>query len=475
LIGIPVMIAEFGLGAFTRRSFPIAMRQVGGPAAEFAGWFAILNASFITMYYITILGWVIGMFVGALGDSSGQEVFGGSTHVPWLGGDGAELGNPTGYFFHMISGWWPVFFVILVWLANVLLVSKGTKTIEFAVKIFVPTMWLAMIGMIIIGLSQEGGMDGVMFLFTPEMSVLKNPEVWQGAMSQMFFTLSLGFGVMTAYASYLPKRSDHTHNAITTSLLNCGFEWIAGVAIFSMLFAFAIEPKASTLAMMFFIVPKGIGSVDPGFQAIGIAFFFLLLIAGLTSSISLVEALVSGMQDKFKIRRSKTLLVAVPFGIIGSVLFALPTIINSSLANNGTLGLTLLDLIDHWAFGYGLLIVGLVECVVIGWFVGPQRLRAHINENSRFKLGVWFDVLIKFIIPLLILGILAWNVINNELKGLYGSDFVENYDSKSGLVTWLHYIAIGVWALVTIGGGILITRAKGENGDRLSADEESAR
>jgi NSS family neurotransmitter:Na+ symporter len=124
-----------------------------------------------------------------------------------------------------------------------LLVSKGTKTIEFAVKIFVPTMWLAMIGMIVIGLSQEGGMDGVMFLFTPEMSVLKKPEVWQGAMSQMFFTLSLGFGVMTAYASYLPKKSDHTHNAITTSLLNCGFEWIAGVAIFSMLFAFAIEPK----------------------------------------------------------------------------------------------------------------------------------------------------------------------------------------------------------------------------------------
>ncbi|PIE23558.1 MAG: sodium-dependent transporter [Planctomycetota bacterium] len=473
LIGIPVMIAEFGIGAYTRRSFPLAMRQVGGAAAEFAGWFAILNASFITMYYITILGWGLGTLFGALGDSTGEVLFGGETFFASVGEGGVSKSNPEGFFYALIRSWQPVLFVVVVWLLNVVLVSRGTKTIEFAVKIFVPTMWLAMIGMIVIGLSQEGGIDGVMFLFTPEMSVLRKPEVWQGAMSQMFFTLSLGFGVMSAYASYLPKRSDHTHNAITTSLLNCGFEWVAGVAIFSMLFAFAIEPEVSTLAMMFFIVPKGIGSVDPGFQVIGVAFFFLLLIAGLTSSISLVEALVSGMQDKFRLRRSKTLMIAVPFGLIGSVLFALPVIVNSQSAG-GVLGLTLLDLIDHWSFGYGLLIVGLVECVVLGWVVGPRRIREHINKNSRFHLGAWFDVLITFVIPALILGILVWNVWNVEIQnGLYGSS--NEYDSEGGLLGSLHYLAIGVWLLVTCGGGLLLTRAKGEEGSHLLASEEGGR
>jgi len=468
VIGIPVMITEFGLGASERKSFPLAMRKAGGTAGEFVGWLAIINAGFISLYYITILGWVIGMGAGAIGDS----IFSGTTDVAWVGSSGAELPNPTGYFFHMISTGWPILFVVIVWGLNWLLVSKGTETIEGAVKVFVPLMWFAMLALVVVGvLVLPGGFEGVKFLFTPKTEVLFNGlEVWQGAMSQMFFTLTLGFGVMTAYASYLPKNSDHSHNAITTSLLNCGFEWIAGVAIFAILFSFSISPKASTLAMMFFIVPKGIGEMGALHYTFGVGFFILLLIAGLTSSISLVEALVSAAGDKFKARRKKTLTIACIVGAIGSMAFALPTIVNKGLEDDGTLGLTLLDLIDHWAFSYGLLIVGLLECLIIGWGMGIHKLREQINSTSKVRLGEWFDWLIKLVIPAIIVFVLTYNIINGEMgdNGLYGKKYVPHYTTSEGslldsVMKNSHWLALVVWLFGVIGVSLVLTMARAEN------------
>ncbi|MCA8968551.1 MAG: sodium-dependent transporter, partial [Planctomycetes bacterium] len=139
LVGMPVMIAEFGLGGMTRKSFPLAMREIGGSFGEFFGWFAILNAGFITMYYITILGWVCGMGIEAVSHPVG-EVFAASstTQIDWLGGSGGTLPNPVGTFFSVVSSWTPVYAVLFVWVLNFLLVSRGTKTIEVAVKVFVP-------------------------------------------------------------------------------------------------------------------------------------------------------------------------------------------------------------------------------------------------------------------------------------------------------------------------------------------------
>ena len=472
LIGIPLMITEFGLGGMFKKSFPMAMRKAGGGFGEFVGWFAILNAGFIAMYYITLLGWVAGMEFLALTQPVG-ETFDGVTKIPWLGGKegGGDYPNPAGAFFNMISTWTPLIGVMVVWALNILLVSRGTKTIEAAVKIFVPAMWIAMLVLIVQGLSLPGGYEGVKFLFTPEPDALLKPQVWQGAMSQIFFTLTLGFGVMTAYASYLPKNSDHTHNALTTSLLNCGFEWIAGIAIFSMLFAFSIAPKASTLSMMFFIVPKGIATLPAGAQVFAIGFFFLLLIAGLTSSISLLEAVVSAAHDKFKAKRMKTLLICSVFGFAGSVCFAIPKVIDNGLVQGGTLGLTLLDLVDHWAFTYGLLIVGLLECIVIGWVMGSEKIKDFVNLNSRIKLGAWFDILLRFVVPGLILFVLVW-VISQE-DGIYGHKAVSGISDTSKWLSYLPLSALLIWAIATTVGAYLLSKAKGHD-DASVAEEEQA-
>jgi NSS family neurotransmitter:Na+ symporter len=458
LIGIPVMILEFGLGHHTGRSFPSSLRQTVGKGGEFLGWFGIINASFIAMYYITILAWVVGMFVGSFG-----TLWQDSVPLPAFGMEAGELPNPYAYFFRMLSNWSAVFFVVIVWFLNVWIVRRGASTIESAVKIFVPLMWLFMIILIVRGISLPHGGHGLYLLFTPNLEVMKKPDVWQGAFSQIFFTLSLGFGIMTAYASYLPKRSDQTNNALITSFLNCGFEYIAGIAIFTILFATTLLPRASTISMMFFIVPEGISRLpggDVGVMAFGLMFFLLLLMAGLSSSISLVEAFTSALVDKFQANRRLFLVLAFFVGGAGSVAFALPHVIDQGLADNGTLGLNLLDLIDHWAFSHGLLIVGLIECILLGWVYGAHKIRKSINEHSRFRLGTGFDLLIKVVIPVLLLFVLSWSIAQEIKNGLYGTSYLQNYTAGWGWLKIVQWLALIVWLVVGVGGAAILTGLK---------------
>jgi len=454
VFGIPVMILEFGLGNFTGRAFPESLHRIAGRKGEFVGWWANLNAGFITMYYITILSWVIGMLFGAFG-----ALWKDSIPVPAFGIAEGDLANPYAYFFHMLSTWKPILYVALVWIFNIIIVRKGAETIESATKVFVPLMWIFMILLIIRGVTLENGMQGIYLLFTPNFEVMKDPSVWQGAFAQTFFSLSLGFGIMTAYASYLPRKSDLTTNSIITSLLDSGFAYIAGLAVFSILFAFAIVPQASTIGMMFFILPQGIGEMpDQSVTVFGVVFFALLLLAGLTSSVSLVEALVSSMRDKFGWSRKRTIAIAAVIGFCGSAIFALPQVVNPGLEDDGTLGLTLLDLFDHWAFSYGLLIIGFCECILVGWFLGADKVRLHLNENSSIKLGAWFDVLIKFVIPLALLVVLGYSVWGEIKDGLFGTSFAENFSEEYGFLRYAPRFALAYWLIICSIAAFLLAR-----------------
>jgi len=448
LIGIPVMILELGAGRFTRRSMPNALYEIAGKRAEVAGWFGALNASVITMYYIAILSWIFGMWMGSLGalwQASPVEAFGLSS---------GELSNSMSYFFNMISSAKPLIFVILIWAANVLIIIKGAKSIEAVVKVFVPLMWVMMIVLIIRGITLPGGLEGILFLFTPDFSVMGDVGIWKGAFSQMFFTLSLGFGIMMAYASYLPRKNDDVLSATTISFLNCSFEYIAGLAIFSLLFAFAIAPKASSVSMIFFVVPEGIAEFPAFVGVFGFLFFTLLLMAGLTSSVSLVESVVLSVIDKFGLPRNKVLIGVFLVGLAGSVLFVLPEVIDPGLNDDGTLGFTLLDLFDHWAFGYGLLICGLLELIILGWLYDIDALLAFINKSSRIKLGARFKFLVRYVLPLVVLSILILSAADEITNGLYGSAM------ETGSYSGLHLLAFAGWIAFSFGGAVLFTVLK---------------
>lgn len=460
-VGIPVMILEFSLGTMTQRAFPEALARLTGKKGEFVGWWSLGSALFITMYYVTILGWAAGMFFGSFGG-----LFEAGATAPFTPMQTpTEAANAQVYFFGLIATWWPLIGVLAIWAINLLVLWKGTTSIEWAVRICLPLMWLFMIILIVRGLTLEGGFSGMMYLFTPDFSGIMEPEVWKGAFSQIFFTLSLGLGTMTAYASYLPKDADATNNSFVVACLNCGFEFIAGIAIFSLLFAFAINPSGgTTLSLSFFAIPQGISGFPTGAKIFGGLFFLLFLMAGVSSSISLIEGPASALIDKLGIERKKALaLVAVP-GIIGSVCFAIPTIIDPNLSSNGTLGLTLLDVLDHWAFNYSLLTVSFLECVMLGWVLGAKKLRAAINQNSTFTLGAWFDVLIKYVIPSLLGVVILWNLFNEFSGDLYGSNYA------LGNFGWIPYLIPIIWFAGTVAIAGYLTFSHSYNSDAGEAD-----
>lgn len=449
VIGIPVMIMEFSLGTMTGRSFPLALRQLVGKKGEFLGWFTAASALFITMYYITILGWALSMMIGAFGGLLTDPAV-----APFTGMTEPTAGpNATVYFFGMISTWQPMISVAVIWALTVLILWRGTATIEAAVRIFVPLMWVFMIVLIIRGVTLPGGTDGVLYLFTPNLDGIRDINVWQGAFAQMFFSLSLGLGTMTAYASYLPKDADQINNSMLVSFLNCGFEYIAGVAIFAMLFVFALNPAGSTLSLSFFVIPQGIAAFPFWVKAFGALFFFLLVIAGLTSAVSLVEGFAAPLIDKLHVSRAKALAMVLVPGVLGSLAFALPYIIDPNVTGNGTLGLTLLDILDHWAFRYALIFSGFMQCILIGWVLGADTLRQAANKYSKFYLGPWFNWLIKLVIPL-ILGYVLVGTLWEDLTqdgGLYGS----LYELQG--FAWLPTVIPLVWLVASLALAVYLT------------------
>ncbi len=453
VLGMPVMMLEFGLGSNSRLSFPLALRKYAGKTGEFFGWFAAAGALFITMYYITILGWAFGMMVGALGSlfeagiSAPFEPFSTPTEAP----------SATVYFFKLISTWVPVLFIAIIWGVNFTILRTGTSSIERAVRIFVPVMWGFMILLAIRGLTLPGGFDGVMYLFTPDFEGIADPAVWRGAFSQMFFSLSVGMGTMTAYASYLPKDADQVNNSMLVSFLNCSFEFLAGVAIFSLLFVFALNPAGSTLSLSFFVIPQGINELSSSpyiVRLFGFLFYLLIVLAGITSSISLIESPAAALIDKFRIKRSKALLLIALPCMVGSFIFALPQVIDAGLSGNGTLGLTLLDLTDHWVFSYTLLIVGLSEVILVGWVLGAENMRQMLNEHAKLKLGRWFTYLVRYFLPALLLVVILSSLAGE--RPLYGSQW------DIGAYTWLPGLVPLVWLIGSLGFAFILTNSKGK-------------
>ncbi len=452
-LGIPVMILELGLGTITGKSFPNALREVGGKRAELLGWWTVAAQFIITAYYVVIIGWSFAMMIGSLGGLFRPGV--SAPFAPFSQPSAAP--SAIAYFFHLITTWWPLAALATVWAINAYALRGGTRTIEAMVRIFVPLMWIFMIGLIVRGLTLDGGLDGVLYLFTPAPEGILSAQVWRGAFAQMFFSLSLGLGVLTTYASYLPKKSDQVANALTISFLNCGFEYIAGVAIFALLFVFSLNPAGTTLSLSFFVVPQGIAAFPWGVRFFGFLFFLLVTTAGLTSSVSLIEGMVSAVIDKFGITRQRALAVIVIPCAALSAFFVLPHIVDPGLNGNGTLGLTLLDLVDHWVFSYALITVGLFETLIVAWVLGADKLRAAVNQYSKIPLGGWYEYVIRFGAPTLLGAILIWSLVG-EFTGpeLYGDS-----STPAGL-KWL-VVFVPIACLVgTVLVAALITQARGK-------------
>ncbi len=392
--GIPFMILEFSMGQKYRGSAPVTLARIN-PKFEWLGWFQVGVAATIAVYYVAVIGWAISYFGMSFTQSWGADTnaFFFSEYLQLGDNSPTNLGDIQ---------WKIAAAMFIAWAMTYAAIAGGVKSgIERAAKIMMPILFIMVLLLIGRTIFLPGALDGVNYMFEPDFSKIWDVKVWAAAYGQIFFTLSIGFAIMLAYSSYLPEKSDITNNAFMTVLINCGFSILAGIMIFSVLGYMAqeqgkplTEVVSAGVGLAFVTLPAAINLL-PAPYILGPLFFFALVIAGLSSHISIMEAVTSAVIDKLKWRRNKAATIICGTGFVISMAFA----------TNG--GLLLLDLVDHFANNVGIIVGCLVEIILMAWLLKIADVREYVNQISDFTIGTWFDVCLRFITPLILIVIVA--------------------------------------------------------------------
>lgn len=267
---------------------------------------------------------------------------------------------------------------------------------------------------VIRGITLPGSMAGIKAFLAPDFSRIFELGIWLDAFGQVFFTLSLGFGIMIAYSSYLPKKSDVIKNGVIAAFADAIFAIIAGLGVFGILGYMAqaqgvsvAEVATSGIGLAFIAFPKAINLLPAVPQLFGLFFFLSLTVAGLSSSVSLIESVVSSLIDNFSLSRKK----AVTMVSILGFLMGIPMVTQG--------GLAILDIFDHFVNIFGLLTVGFVEMLVLSYAFDLDKIKDNMNPSSDLQVGPIWKVLVKFVSPILIGFGLLQNVVS-EFSTVYG-------------------------------------------------------
>jgi NSS family neurotransmitter:Na+ symporter len=434
--GIPILILEYTIGKTYRGSAPASFARIN-PKFEILGWAQVMVAFVITVYYFAVIIWVVSYIGFAATSAWGDDPAGfffndylGITDSPLhLGGIQTQLIVPF----------------VIVWAITAWTMYRGiSKGIELVCKIALPVLLVCMLILVVRGVTLPGAADGLDYLFSPNWAALLDGKVWVAAYGQIFFSLSIAFAIMIAYASYLPKKTDVVNSAFITATANHGFEVLAGIGVFSILGYMAheqgltvAEVSGGGVGLAFITFPTAIDAL-PGMNGFfGICFFIALFTAGITSLISIIQAVVAGMQDKFNMGHKKAVTVVI-----------VPVFLLSLFFITGA-GLLILDIVDEFINKVGITGCGLIEIILIAWFFRPEELRKAANEFSNFSIGKWWTYCLKFL-TVIILGVSLIISIVGYFKDGYGG-----YPTNLLLI-----FGLGSLVLVVV-GAVVFTLIKG--------------
>ena len=390
--GFALMTAEIAIGRKTGLSAIAAFKQLNKKYA-FIGWLASIVPVIILPYYSVIGGWVVKYLVaflkGNVADAALDNYF------------TSFISNPTE----------PIlWFLIFIGITALIVFFGVEKGIEKVSKVMMPV--LVVLSIFIAGYSvcMPGAWDGVLYYITPDFSKFSATTVL-AAMGQLFYSMSLAMGIMITYGSYM-KKDVNLESAVTQiELFDTGIAFLAGLMIIPAVFTFSggtPEALGKGPSLMFVTLPKVFETMFGG-NIIGALFFLLVLLAALTSSISLMETVVSIVCDKFKMNRIPACIVV----FVLAVLIGLPSSLGYGPWESVTIiGMQFLDFFDFISNSVLMPIVAFFTCIFVGYVIKTKTVVDEIEATSKFKRKKLFEVVIKYIAPVFIVLILVSSVLD---------------------------------------------------------------
>ena len=407
--GIPLLFFDYAIGHRFRSSAPLAFRRMSR-AAEPLGWWQVLICVVIATYYAVIIAWAA-MYTWF----SANITWGKGNEQDYFFADFLQMGDvSTGLSTEFV----PQVGVPLigVWLVVIIIMTLGVKRgIGAANMILMPLLTLMFATLVVQSLFLPGAMDGLTAFFTPNWEALADPGVWASAYGHIFFSLSVAFGIMVTYSSYLKRKTDLTGSGLVVAFANSSFEILAGIGVFAALGFMAMAQgtdvsgvASSGIGLAFIAFPTIVSNATGG-SIIGVLFFGALVFAGITSLVSVLEVVVAALQDKLGWGRVRTtLVVSIPVALLSIAFFSTTT------------ALAVLDTTDAFVNAFGIMAVALVAVVLVSWILHKLPvLRDHLNKRSSFRLGWTWMLLVGALAPL-VLGYLLYNEVVAKLEAPYG-------------------------------------------------------
>ena len=396
--GFTLLMSEVAIGRRTKNSCLTAYKHMDKRFGWLGGLAGIIPF-LILPYYCVIGGWVM------------KYAF------AFIAGQGAEAAG-DGFFGGFITGESePIIYTVVFLLLTAFVVFRGVnKGIESMSKVLMPILFVLIIGISVYSMTIKGGkeydnrtgMDGFWYYVIPSVEGMDFGDILEvvtSAMGQLFYSISVAMGIMVTYGSYFKDKDNLVKSVNQIELFDTIVAFLAGVMIIPAVYVFmGPDDMAKGPGLMFVAMPKIFARMGTAGTVLGIVFFLMVLFAALTSSVSLLEAVVSGMIDKGMSRKKSTLIeggIALVIGVAvclgyNLLYFELP------LPNSDTPG-QLLDVLDYLSNNILMPVLAIGTCILIGWITKPKAIIDEATKNGeRFLRKGLYAVMVKFVAPVLL-------------------------------------------------------------------------
>ena len=398
--GFTLLTTEIAIGRKTKQSPLTAYGQLKSKSG-FLGVFACLVPIIIMPYYCVIGGWVVKYFIA------------------YLTGEGSSAAT-DGYFTDYISGGMqPIILMVIFLFVVAFIIFRGVnKGIESFSKILMPLLLLLVVGIAVFSMTihytdssgvTRTGLEGFKIYVVPDfegITVKGFFTVLLDAMGQLFFSLSVAMGIMIAYGSYVKDDANLVKSINQIEIFDTVVAFLAGVMIIPAVYTFMGKEgmKASGPSLMFVSLPKVFASMGKVGSIVGVLFFAMVLFAAITSAVSVMEAVVSSLMDKFHMSRIKASAIETGIALIGGIIVCLgynKLYFDITLPNGAHA--QILDIMDYISNNCLMPLVAIGTCILIGWIIKPSAIIEEVEKSGcKFGRKKLYIVMIKYIAPVLL-------------------------------------------------------------------------